>query len=255
MAGTLSSADPLSSPKPLSAPDPFGGNLNFSAAGGNSSNIFGGGYATGSNPMVGPYPDRKLPSWIPTSGQNLAELQSQYANTGAAFNTSDYDKAAATMQGHVAATAMNAANNAATEYANRTRQAGGSAAGAGLIKAEGQVGAQKTIGDSKVEAAKYDIAQREAAAGHAAQIATSLGQLRQSYLQSLVSYTTSEDQTAADLYAKNRALDKTAGPSWFGMISSGQGIANNPGYAYNSYTGQNSTQGAGGNWTAHNWGG
>lgn len=248
-------------PDPLLTRDP----LSALYGGGGGMSPSGGGFSTGSNPFTGPYPDRRLPSWLPSSGSQIRELQTEYGNVNSNFDTSAYDSAASAMQGHIASAAMTGANNAATEYANRARQAGGSGAGAGLVKAEAQVGAQRTIGESKLEVAKYDIAQREAAAGQAAQIASTIGSLRDSYLKSLVSYTTSEDQISADFYTKNRALDQSGGrgggggASWNAFIPSGQGIATaGPGTAYNPYTGQNSTSsnpGAGTSWSTNYWGG
>lgn len=253
--------DPLLTRDPLSA-------LYGSGSGGFSTST-GGGVSTGSNPFTGPYPNRQLPSWLPSSGSQIRELQTEYGNVANNFDTSAYDTAASAMQGHIASTAMSAANNAATEYANRARQAGGSGAGAGLVRAEAQVGAQKAIGESKLDVAKFDLAQREAAASQAAQIASTIGDLRSRYLNSLVSYTTSEDQIAADFYTRNRALDQSdpnnrrggggAGTSWNAFIPSGQGIATaGPGTAYNPYTGQNSVSSnpnAGTPWSTNWWGG
>jgi hypothetical protein len=146
-----------------------------------------------------------IPSWLPREGNQ--QLLEQYGNIGKDFSTEGYDKESRGQQSRVLTTALNAGNNAAAEYANRARQQGGSAFGAGLVKAQAQVGAQKTAGDMALEREKFDASQREKAAGLASQIASTLGNLRDSYLKSIVSYATSEDQISADYSAKMAAVD------------------------------------------------
>jgi uncharacterized membrane-anchored protein YhcB (DUF1043 family) len=148
-----------------------------------------------------------IPSWLPPSDTH--ELADQYAKTGEMFDTKGYDDASEGQQSRVLTTALNAGNNAATDYANRARQAGGSGMGAGLIKAQATVGARKVAGDMELERQKFDASQREKAAGHAASIAQTLGQLRQSYLQTIVDYATKEDSTSADFKSRMAAVDAT----------------------------------------------
>jgi hypothetical protein len=146
---------------------------------------------------TGPYPDRVLPSWLPRSADSLTgELAAEYANVPKAYDTSAVDAASAQQQQRDLTTGLRAAGNAASEYTARTTQQGGSAAGAGLIRAEGQIGALNAAGQAKVEAAKYDVQQREAAAGQAAQIASTLSDLRTGYLKTLTGYAASEDAAA-----------------------------------------------------------
>lgn len=147
-----------------------------------------------------------IPDWLPTQGANEQELTDQYRNTNQAFDTSAFDQASGAQQSRVLTTAMNAGNNAAADYANRARQAGGSGMGAGLVKAEAMTGARATAGNMELDRQKFDASQREAAATHATQIATTLGTLRDSYLKSLVQYSTSEDATMADYTYKMAAL-------------------------------------------------
>lgn len=148
-----------------------------------------------------------IPGWLPPS--DTSELADQYRNTGQMFSTGEYDAASEGQQSRLLTTALNAGNNAATDYANRARQAGGSGMGAGLVKAQATVGARKAAGDMELERQKFDASQREKAAGHAASIAQTLGQLRQSYLQTIVDYATKEDSTSADFRSRMAAVDAT----------------------------------------------
>lgn len=173
-----------------------------------------------------------LPSWMPRQSANEAELMEQYRNTNQMFDSSSYDQASEAQQSRVLTTALNAGNNAASEYANRARQSGGSALGAGLVKAEAGVGARMAAGEMELERQRFDARQREAAATHATQIATTLGQLRDSYLKSLVSYATSEDSTMADFTARMAALEfgsdrDNATRNPFGNYSVGTGLGRN----------------------------
>lgn len=136
-----------------------------------------------------------IPSWLPT--ERTRELEEQYRNTNTAYDTSAYDQANQAQQSRVLTTALNSGNNAAAEYANRARQAGGSALGAGLVKAQAGTGARAVAGQMELDRQKFDAEQREQAATHATQIATTLGQLRDSYLKTIVSYATASDATNA----------------------------------------------------------
>lgn len=153
-----------------------------------------------------------LPSFFPSQSSNERELQQQYQGTNAAYDTSPYDAASERLQSNILTTALNAGSNAASDYSNRARQAGGSGMGAGLVKAQAQVGARATAGGMELERQRFDASQREAAATHATQIATTLGQLRDSYLKSLVSYATAEDSISANFEAAERARRNSSGP-------------------------------------------
>ena len=136
-----------------------------------------------------------IPDWMPRL--NTSELEAQYRGVNPAFDTSRYDAAAKEQEARTLSTGLNAGRNAAAEYTNKARQMGGSGMGAGLVKAEAQVGARKAAGDLALQREKFDADQRSAAGIQAATIAKTLGELRQNYLSSLVSYATSEDSTAA----------------------------------------------------------
>jgi hypothetical protein len=155
----------------------------------------------GSNPAYARV--SSIPTWLPRL--NTGELSTEYSNIGKNFDTSGFDVASKGNESRVLTTALNAGNNAATEYANRARQSGGSGMGAGLIKAEAGVGAQKSAGEIALQREQFDASQREKAAGLASQIATTLGNLRDSYLKTIVNYATSED----DVSARFAAVDAT----------------------------------------------
>lgn len=171
-----------------------------------------------------------IPGWLPPS--DMHELVDQYGKTGEMFGTGEYDAANQGQQSRVLTTALNAGNNAATEYANKARQAGGSGMGAGLIKAQASVGARSVAGSMELDRQKFDASQREKAAGHAAQIATTLGQLRDSYLKTIVDYATKSDATSAEFTSKMAAVDsqnnaqKAANDrGWTATIPNAMGLA------------------------------
>jgi hypothetical protein len=134
-----------------------------------------------------------------TSPGDMHELVDQYNKVGEAYSTSDYDQANLGQQSRMLTTALNAGNAAATEYANRARQSGGSALGAGLMKAQAAVGARKSAGELELKRQEFDASQRKEAAGLASQIATTLGTLRESYLKTLLGYAAQEHATDATL--------------------------------------------------------
>jgi hypothetical protein len=141
----------------------------------------GGGIATSQS---GPAYARVsgAPSWFPTIADNTAELRGQYADTGRAFSTSEFDRGSKQQQSRLLTSSLNAGQNAAAEYANRARQAGGSAEGAGLVKAEAQTSARMQAGEQEMKRLKFDADQRAAAAAHSVTIANSLATMRQDYL-------------------------------------------------------------------------
>lgn len=172
-----------------------------------------------------------IPSWLPTQGANEEQLMEQYRNTNQMFDTSAYDTASQGQQSRLLTTALSSGNNAAAEYANRARQAGGSGLGAGLVKAQAGTGARAVAGEMELERQRFDASQRAAAATHATQIATTLGQLRDSYLKSLVQYATSEDATMAGYTAEMARLDAsrrgTGGTNMLTNYSVGSGLGRN----------------------------
>jgi hypothetical protein len=146
-----------------------------------------------------------IPDWLPKP--DTSELLDQYNQVASQFDPSSFDRASEGQESRILTTGLNAGANAAADYANRARQAGGSGMGAGLIKAEAAVGARKTAGDMALERERFNAQQREKAATLSTQIATTLGSLRQTYLNTIVDYATKEDATSAEYKSKMAAVD------------------------------------------------
>jgi len=222
-------------------------NIGFTPASYSGSLSSSGQYVSGSGPAY----DRvtSIPGWLPR--ERAGELEDQYRRTNEMFDTDPFRRASETQQTRVLTTAMNAGNNAAAEYANRSRQAGGNALGAGLMKAQAQVGARSEAGKLDMEKEKFIAQQREAAATHATSIAKTLGELRSNYLNSIVNYATASDRTNADYASRNRELaleeakfgadesrrqSSSYSTDRFGRVTSlaGTGLNNNPNFNANT---------------------
>lgn len=182
---------------------------------------------------TGPYPDRQLPSWFPKSADaGMGELMNLFGDKSA-FDTTKFNAASEAAQSRVLATGMASASNAAQEYAEKTRQQGGSSSAAGVIKAQAQIGAMSEAGKLKMEQEIYNVKQREAAATHSAQIATTIAGLRNDYLKSLIGYTTSEDAALATTKTSSNAPIGGGG----GGGGGGRTGSNVPGIFTPQYTG------------------
>lgn len=137
----------------------------------------------------------KLPSWMSTNpDQNLSELLQSYAGVGAAFDPSGQVQARNDAIGYNTAAGGQAANNAATEYANRAAQSGGSSLGAGVVKAQAMLPVMQQNAALKTDAADVAAKSHKEAATLSSQIASTIGQLRNSYLQSLTGYATDQQR-------------------------------------------------------------
>ena len=206
-----------------------------------------------------------LPDFMPKISDMTSELAEQYRTTSAAFDTSGFERESRGQESRVLTTALNAGNNAATDYANRARQSGGSMLGAGLVKAQAVTSARGAAGEMALQREKYITEQREKAASQATQIASTLAGLRDSYLKSLVEYSTKEDAISAEFKTneariavdQNRLASELTSRnprgSWQGTIPNNMGIASglNP-FMVNFQSGQLSTPGGG--WTpGQNW--
>jgi hypothetical protein len=149
-----------------------------------------------------------IPGWLPR--ERTQELEDQYRNTNARFDTSAYDAGNRAQQSRTLTSASNSANAAAAEYANRARQAGGSGLGAGLVRAQAVTGAREIAGKMELERLQHDSEQREHAANYAATIANQLSTIRNQYLQSIVNYATTTDRTNADFVSTQHRTDTEA---------------------------------------------
>lgn len=149
------------------------------------------------------------PGWMSGQSDLFQQLLDEYGKVDSAFDTSDFDKASEAQYSNLLSQGEVASNAAAADYASRARQSGGSAEGAGIIKAEGLVGSRAQVTDFKMKQMQFDIQQKEAARQLAAEIAAHLGSLRMDYLKNLTGWNESQAQLAsakwiAELEGKNR---------------------------------------------------
>lgn len=143
----------------------------------------------------------QLPSWLsPNPDSNLGELTSAYAGIGAAFDPSGQVKARNDAIGYNTSAGTQAANNAATEFSNRAAQSGASQLGAGVVKAQAMMPVLAQNAALKTDAADVAAKAHQEGATLASQIASTIGQLRQSYLSQLTSYATGQQQLGLAQY-------------------------------------------------------
>lgn len=139
--------------------------------------------------------DIKMPSWMSTDpNQNLGELIQSYAGVGAAFDPSGQVQTRNDAIGYNTSQGGQAANNAATEYSARAAQSGASQLGAGVVKAQAMLPVMQQNAALKTDAADVAAKSHQQAAGLASQIASTIGQLRTSYLNSLTGYATDQQR-------------------------------------------------------------
>lgn len=149
--------------------------------------------ASGGNPLQ---PDQiKLPSWLSTNyDSQMGELLKTYSGIGAAFDPTAQVKARENAATYNLASGTSAANNAATEYANRAAQSGASSLGAGAVKAQAMMPVLGQNAALKTDAADIAAKSHEDAISLASQIAGTISQLRTSYLGTLTGYITQQQQ-------------------------------------------------------------
>lgn len=133
-----------------------------------------------------------------------SELMNEYGKVDSNFDTSKFDTAAENEYGNITTQAEKGATSAAAEYTARARQSGGSAEGAGLVKAEAQVAGRSTVADYRLKQMQYDIAQKEAGANLAADISSKLGSLRLGYLQNLTGFKEAQLQSRTQMTISDR---------------------------------------------------
>jgi hypothetical protein len=149
------------------------------------------------------------PGWMGSQGDLFQQLMDEYGKVDSAFDTSAFDKASETEYSNILSQGESSSNAAAADYAARARQAGGSAEGAGVIKAQGLVGARSQVADFRMKQLQFDIQQKEAARQLASEIAAHLGSLRMDYLKNLTGWNESQAQLSsakwiAQFEGKNR---------------------------------------------------
>lgn len=123
-----------------------------------------------------------------------------YKGIPGAFDSSKQVGAINAQIGSQTTAGMQAANNAASQYAAAAQQAGGSTLGAGVVKAQSMMPVYAANAGLRTEAANVAAQNSQAAAGLAANVASTIGNLRQSYLNTLAGYTTSQQQLGLQTY-------------------------------------------------------
>lgn len=137
----------------------------------------------------------QMPDWLKGNTDNqLAELTQTYGGINTAFDPSGQVQARNDAIGYNTSAGTQAANNAATEYSNRAAQSGASQLGAGVVKAQAMLPVLSQNAALKTQAADVAAQSHQAAAGLAAQVASTIGNLRQSYLQTLTGYAQGQQQ-------------------------------------------------------------
>jgi hypothetical protein len=139
----------------------------------------------------------QMPSWLNTNpDSNLSELLAQYGSTGAAYDSMGQaqNKAYNDSIGYTVGAGSQAANNAANEYVNRAAQSGGSALGAGAVKAQAMMPTYKAANDLRVEGVNKAAETQQKGLDLSAQIAKTIGDLRNSYLGTLAQYADSQSK-------------------------------------------------------------
>lgn len=138
----------------------------------------------------------KLPDWMsPSADANINELLKAYGGVRKAFDPTAQVNARNDAIAYNTAAGTQAANNAATEYANRAAQSGADASGAGVVKAQALMPVLSANAAMKTEAADVAAKAHQQGTAMLAQIATTIGQLRTSHLQSMIQFATGQQQT------------------------------------------------------------
>ncbi len=149
----------------------------------------------------------QLPNWMPTNpDQNLTELLQSYAGVNSAFDPSGQVTARNNSIAQNTASGNQAANNAAREYANRAAQSGGSSLGAGVVKAQSLLPVMSSNNQLRTQAADVAAEAHQKAASLSSQIATTLSQLRTSYLGTLSDFAAKQQGMAMQNNQFNSSL-------------------------------------------------
>lgn len=155
--------------------------------------------------------DVELPDWLKGGAdKNMSELMDVYHGIPEAFDPSRQVKARNKAIGYQTSVGGQAAANAATEYANRASQTGGSALGAGVVQAQALMPVFAANAKLRGEASDIAAEAHQKAAGLAASIATTIGGLRESYLKTLTSYAQGQQGLALDKYKAEQSVASEA---------------------------------------------
>ncbi len=139
----------------------------------------------------------QMPSWLNTNpDSNISELLAEYGNVGSEYDqmSQAQNKAYNDSIGYTIGAGTQAAGNAATEYANRAAQSGGSALGAGVVKAQAMMPTLKAANDLRLQGVNQAAETKQKGLDLSSQIAQTIGNLRQSYLGTLANYADSQSK-------------------------------------------------------------
>lgn len=137
----------------------------------------------------------QLPDWLNTNADsNLSELLSSYGQIGSAFDPTAQTEARNKSIGYEVGAGTQAANNAANEYVNRAAQSGGSALGAGAVRAQAMMPVYKRASDLRTEAADAAAKTKQEGLSLQSQIAKTISDLRESHYSMLANYAASQSQ-------------------------------------------------------------
>lgn len=142
-----------------------------------------------------------LPPWLAGGAdKNISELLQTYSSIPAAFDPTGQIKARNNAIAYNTSAGGQAANNAATEFANRASQSGGSALGAGVVKAQALMPVLAENASLKGQAADIAAKAHQDAASLAASVAATIGGLRDSYLKTLTSFSQGQQELQLSKY-------------------------------------------------------
>lgn len=159
----------------------------------------------------------EMPSWLSKDpNANIGELLDSYSKIGAAFDPSGQVAARNAAIGYNTSAGTQAANNAATEYSNRAAQSGASGLGAGAVKAQAMMPVLSQNAALKIDAADVAAKTYQEGASLASQVASTIGELRQSYLTTLTGYAQAQQGLALDKYKAEQATAAQAAQTALG---------------------------------------
>lgn len=153
---------------------------------------------------------------------SMNELRNTYGNIGTRINNITKPITDATngvIQQNLSMGGQ-AANNAAKEYSAREAQAGGTGAGAGVVKAQALMSVLGQNANLKLQSANSVANIQKEGLSLSAQIAQQMAALRQNYAQTLATYVTNKNQQ--DIAAANAILQNVHPSGTWATMANGQ---------------------------------
>ena len=203
----------------------------------------------------------KLPNWLSTNPDDtMKELIGAYGNIQNTYNSTLANQVNARNNAisYQTSAGTQAANNAASEYAARAQQEGGSTLGAGVVKAQSMLPVYAANAGLRTEAADLAAKTHQEALGLSMQVGNTIAGLRQNYLKSLadfaqgqqslqqqqnqmISSNWNQSQAAKAAAAQSLLAQKYTGPSGWVTNNAGNGIVTGQ-TQYNQYQQFQNTQ-------------